>query len=155
MAALRVYEVELDVSSILEEAVGEADLSGLGADGESEYEVSSLDVAGTTLTALVTVDVERSSGKFASLDEIDAAITEAIEGKEGVDSVGALDSKVVRLREQQRAEVLAEIDANPTVGKVVAALAGRVDAETVALVLRSYAGVVSGVIATAAARASD
>jgi hypothetical protein len=77
--------VSLDLSGIEEaitDAVEAGDYSGLGADGDSVYEVSNADAVQSdgsdTLDFSLTVTWERESGKFASKDELIEALAEAL-----------------------------------------------------------------------------
>lgn len=84
--------IDLDLSDALTEAIHEADLTGLGADGASEYEVGDVTLEGDDLTARleieITIEVERIEGKFAPKDELAEAISAALADVDLSDAVG-------------------------------------------------------------------
>lgn len=80
-------EVPLVVSVELEEAIKSAvenvDLSCLGVDGDSVYEAESIEidcVEKVEVSVLVTLDLERQTGKFASRSDVVEYITEELIG---------------------------------------------------------------------------
>jgi len=66
----------IDLNEILVNSLDDVDLSGLGADSDSEYEVTDVEVIGDCMiTVELSVGIERQSGKFAGKDEIEEVIT--------------------------------------------------------------------------------
>lgn len=81
--------ITVDVEAAIDAAIGQvSSISGVGADGTSEYEITDYDVSSLQAddTHTVTLTVERIEGKFASKDDV----TDAIVGELGceLDSVG-------------------------------------------------------------------
>ncbi len=60
-----------DIEAAISEALGAASLSGLGADGTSEYEVADIDVhLNGDGTYEAVIDCQRVEGKFVSRDDL-------------------------------------------------------------------------------------
>ena len=71
-----------ELAGAVEAMIGEASLSGLGADGTSEYEIVGVTIDSESLQDFeceVEVEVERLEGKFVGKDEMTDALTDHIE----------------------------------------------------------------------------
>lgn len=73
MSTIRLT-VTYDVEAAITEAIEQADFSGLGPDGSSEYHVESVEVDGDQYTVIL----ERDEGKFVSNDELAEVISEGV-----------------------------------------------------------------------------
>lgn len=86
----------LDVSSIedkITEAIEGVSLTGLGADGTSEYEVTDVTVdANDPLSITADVTIERVEGKFVSRDDITEELTSNLEDEIEVGAGGVVVS---------------------------------------------------------------
>jgi hypothetical protein len=100
------FEVEYDASDALNEALDNADLSGLGSDGLSEYEITSSNVGDATMTVTIDVEVERSEGKFAGRDEIAESIIGALQEIEGVSATEVPQPTAKELRQAAKTKAL-------------------------------------------------
>jgi chitinase len=70
------FRFSTDLEHALRDVIEDMSFSGLGADGTSEYEVTDVSLKDEgDQTYTVTVDFERSSGKFAGADELEAELT--------------------------------------------------------------------------------
>lgn len=74
-----------DVEVAIENRVNDVSLSGLGADGASEYDIVNVSVVAVDGGFEVEVDAERSEGKFASNDEIREAITDELDSLDDIE----------------------------------------------------------------------
>lgn len=79
-----VVTVLVDSEALVQEAAEAVDLSGIGADGDSQYNVSDTQVEIKGDSFEITVYADRESGKFVSNDEIEEKLIEAIDGVEGL-----------------------------------------------------------------------
>jgi len=71
--------VTVDLNETLINALDNVDLSGLGADGDSEYEVTDVEVIGDCLIQVeLVVGIERQSGKFVGKDDIAEVLTQEL-----------------------------------------------------------------------------
>jgi hypothetical protein len=72
-----------ELGAAIESMIGEASLSGLGADSTSEYEIVGVTIDSESLQDFeceVEIEVERIEGKFVGKDEMTDTLTEHIEG---------------------------------------------------------------------------
>lgn len=79
----------IDVGYIVREALDTLDLSGVGADGDSEYDLEEVAVTVTGDAFEVTLDVLHRAGKFASRDDVAEIVVAALNEIEGVEVDGA------------------------------------------------------------------
>lgn len=74
------------IAQAIEDKVNDVSLSGLGADGASEYEISSVSVTENEDGGFdVEVEVQRIEGKFASNDEIRETITDELDSLDDIE----------------------------------------------------------------------
>jgi hypothetical protein len=71
MSSIKIIVTPSDIEAQIAEAIENATLSGMGADGTSEYEITEVDVTGNgDGTYDVIVQCDRVEGKFVSNDDL-------------------------------------------------------------------------------------
>lgn len=78
------FNCEMDPTEVIEQAINGISLSGLGMNGDSEYDITDSDVEWDGANITINLTIERTEGMNASRDEVIEAIADELEAVEGL-----------------------------------------------------------------------